>query len=432
MNKKIFSIFLLLLITIDSIPCKNLISFATDTTIATITSDSEQDLVNAVAKLNKSGGIIYIDTPVINISSKKTIGLIGTKEGGIIGKQQSNGQYPRIDFKNARNAGSTARGFTINGSNQFIKYLIIENSGDNGIYIAGSKNIIDHVITRYNNDTGIQISNGAKSNQLNYCYSYRNVDVGTFGGNADGFAPKLQASDNIFNYCFAWDNSDDGWDSYDYEGQASTTVSYLHCGCWNNGNPDVFTGKYDYDNGKVLDKGLWTIQQLIASDSKFESNYNNKKFSISNAKINGMTAENWIAQAHEEMNGNGFKFGSKYTPQNTSIKRTAEYSVAFDHKAKGFDNNGSKKITGYFSNCVSFNNLINYKLPYTFSKWSNNWSWNPIDVDQYSQSQTLKTPKDKNAAIKKFYAVRDAIIQNCRHNIFNDKVNFDNAIKSLA
>ena len=70
MNKKIFSIFLLLLITIDSIPCKNLISFATDTTIATITSDSEQDLVNAVAKLNKSGGIIYIDTPVINISSK--------------------------------------------------------------------------------------------------------------------------------------------------------------------------------------------------------------------------------------------------------------------------------------------------------------------------------------------------------------------------
>ena len=77
----------MLLITIDSIPCKNLISFATDTTIATITSDSEQDLVNAVAKLNKSGGIIYIDTPVINISSKKTIGLIGTKEGGIIGKQ---------------------------------------------------------------------------------------------------------------------------------------------------------------------------------------------------------------------------------------------------------------------------------------------------------------------------------------------------------
>ena len=139
MNKKIFSIFLLLLITIDSIPCKNLISFATDTTIATITSDSEQDLVNAVAKLNKSGGIIYIDTPVINISSKKTIGLIGTKEGGIIGKQQSNGQYPRIDFKNARNAGSTARGFTINGSNQFIKYLIIENSGDNGIWINGQK-----------------------------------------------------------------------------------------------------------------------------------------------------------------------------------------------------------------------------------------------------------------------------------------------------
>ena len=80
MNKKIFSIFLLLLITIDSIPCKNLISFAIDTTIATITSDSEQDLLNAVAKLNKSGGIIYIDTSVINISSKNSLGLLVQKQ----------------------------------------------------------------------------------------------------------------------------------------------------------------------------------------------------------------------------------------------------------------------------------------------------------------------------------------------------------------
>ena len=87
-----------------------------------------------------------------------------------------------------------------------MKYLIIQNAGDNGIWINGSQNTLDHIITRYNGDTGIQLSDNAYSNYLNYCYSYRNIDVPTYGGNADGFAPKLGASKTKFNYCFAWDN----------------------------------------------------------------------------------------------------------------------------------------------------------------------------------------------------------------------------------
>ncbi len=38
------------------------------------------------------------------------------------------------------------------------------------------------------------------------------------------------------------------------------------------------------------------------------------------------------------MKGNGFKFGSKTTPQSTSVKITADHSIAFNHKSKGFDN----------------------------------------------------------------------------------------------
>ena len=41
------------------------------------------------------------------------------------------------------------------------------------------------------------------------------------------------------------------------------------------------------------------------------------------------------------MNRNEFKFCSKTTQQSTSVIRQAEYSVAFDHKSKGFDNNNS-------------------------------------------------------------------------------------------
>ena len=434
MNRKLLSILFVLLIAFDSISCKNLASFA-DATIKTITSDSESELKSAISTLNKQGGIIYINTSVINISSTSTLTLSGTISGGIVGVKQSDGTYPRIDFKKARKAGSTARGFTVSGSNLYMKYLIIENAGDNGIWVKGSNNVFEYIIARYNGDTGIQLSDNANANKLTYCYSYRNIDVKTYGANADGFAPKLGATKTVFNYCFAWDNSDDGWDSYDKEGDDSAEVQYLQSACWNTGNPDVFIGKYDYDNGKSLDKNLWTVQDLISSDSSFESNYKNKKFSISKGKISGMSANTWLNEAVNEMNGNGFKFGSKTTLQSTKVLRKAVYSVAFDHKSKGFDNNNSQGCSGHIAYCVSFNNNINYQLPYVFSKWASNWSWNPrtshsskIDTSKYG----FHYPKSASESTKAFYAIRDKIISNCKANKFSSSVNFDDTIKAVA
>ena len=129
-----------------------------------------------------------------------------------------------------------------------MKYLIIQNSGDNGVWVSGSKNTLDYIITRYNGNSGIQLSNNSVPNALNYCYSYRNINLPTYDANADCFAPKFGSSKTVFNYCFAWDNFYAIWDSCDKEGDNSATVSYLHSACWNNDNPQVFTGKYDYDN----------------------------------------------------------------------------------------------------------------------------------------------------------------------------------------
>ena len=126
--------------------------------IATITRNSESDLLAGIKKVNSNGGTVYINTPIISISSTSTINLSSSKSGGIIGIKQSDGTYPRIDFSNARNKGSTSRGITISGSNKYFKYIIIEHTGDNCIWISGSKNTLDHIITRYNNDTGIQLS----------------------------------------------------------------------------------------------------------------------------------------------------------------------------------------------------------------------------------------------------------------------------------
>ena len=131
------------------------------------------------------------------------------------------------------------------------------------------------------------------------------------------------------------------------------------------------------------------------------------------------------------MNPNGFKFGSAYTPKNTSIKRNCDYCAAFDHKGKGFDNNNSQKCSGYFTNCASFKNKINYQLPYTFAKWSNNWSWNAINNEQRNMDEILKTPSNIQSAEKNFYSVRDQIIKTVEENKFPDTINFDKVIKGL-
>ena len=364
--------------------------------VKTITSNSASELSSAISTLNKNGGKIVIDTPKISVSSNLKIS--GTKKGAIVGVKQADGTYPVIDFS-GQSYGT--RGMTISGSNQIIQNIIVEKAGDNGIWVSGGNNVMEHVIARYNHDSGIQLSDNANGNTLRYCYSYRNCDTKTYGANADGFAPKLGASNTVFEYCYAWDNSDDGWDSYDKSGDKSATVTYLHSACWNNGNTAVYTGEYDKANN-------------------FSYGTKDPNLEIQNSS--------WVSQAEGEMNGNGFKFGSKTTEASESVIRTARYCIAFDHKAKGFDNNNSTVCSGYFENCMSFDNQRNYSLPYTIKQWDNIYGWD------YTQSNTANsTPKEpiipSNGAeleteIRK---VRNEIIKYVYENKMPDdyNVNFD-------
>ena len=86
---KITSYFLLLLIiSLNVFSFKTLKStfksFGDDDEIATITTDDERELSKAIQLLNKNGGTIYIDTPIINIRNV-TLTISGTISGGIIG-----------------------------------------------------------------------------------------------------------------------------------------------------------------------------------------------------------------------------------------------------------------------------------------------------------------------------------------------------------
>ena len=403
--------------------------------LAYITNDNETELREAIEKLNTiGGGIIYIDTPIINIIKNSPIELSGLLEGGIIGMKQNNDEYPRINFKKVRDnfiPDTISQGMlSIIGSNKFIKYLIIENSACYGINISGKKTTIDHVITRYNNFPGISLYK-SEDTTLNYCYSYRNLGKNSFGELGVGFAVDLTTSKNvIFNYCFAWENSNNGWLSF-YNGNAdnSESLSFLHSAGWNNGNIDIFTGKYDYDNGRMLDKNLWSIEELINSDENFEKNYKNKNFNIDKGKINGEKAIDWITMANGYIDGYGFEFGQKMINDIRIAQKIIDYTAAFDNKSKGFTNKNNKKCLASFTNSVSFNNNINYDLEYIFGKWNNNWSWG--EKNKVQNELNFKKPNNENSAQKLFYSVRDQIIKTISSNKFNDNFNFDIAIKNL-
>ena len=398
----------------------------------TIKSDSESELREAIDKINENGGKIYIDTPVINIGEKSPLEIKAKKEGSIIGKKQENDEYPRLDFTNQRekNNDIDIDGILLSGSNQIIQNIIIEKSNGNGIVITGEKNTLDHVITRYNLASGVYLKNTPNSTTVKNCYSYRNFGKKSYGKNGDGFSFDT-GIDVRFDSCFSWDNSDNGFNSEvktDSDSLTANKISYYNSACWNNGNIDILTGKYDYDIGATLDKNLWTVQELINSDENFENNYKNKKFSIENGKIGGEKAEEYLSKANGYMSGNGFQFGAN---GRTRPERVAELCISFDHKSIGFDNDGSSQCKATISKCVSFNNNINYQLPYNFDKWENNWSWSATKSEQSQMEENLAKPNNVNSAQRRFYSIRDTIIKAVVGNKFPDDINFEEAINNL-
>ena len=179
-----------------------------------------------------------------------------------------------------------------------------------------------------------------------------------------------------------------------------------------------------------------TIQEILESNKNFETNYNNGIFKLENAIINNTLATELFSNYEENsrgIGGSGFILGSRNTKKILANRRIADYCVSFDNKLKGFNNNDSKNFTSLFSNCVAFNNNLNYELPYIFTKWSNNWGWGSKENDKFDLNVDLhvKTPNDIKSAQKDFYSIRNKIISAVEANTFPDNINFDYVIKGL-
>lgn len=400
------------------------------------------DLLSAISKTEKAGGgTVYVKGKLIECTDQIKLAASNAKVS-IVGIQNSDGSFPVLDFAPFLNSyigtssGDGQVGIRITGSNYTIRNLIIQKAPDNGIQIKGSSagnNTIEDCIVRYNNDAGLQITGGAYNNTIRFVYSYRNCDVYTLGGNADGFAPKLAAGkNNTFYGCYAWENSDDGWDSYDKTDGLTYDLKYEECATWNNGNSSVFTGEYDYKNGKPLDRNLLLVQLIMKQDSSFAANYENGKFLLPSGNFIKTSAGTisvaaWTGDKYDG-NPNGFKYGSVNT---TSVCfRTVRNCLAFQHEKKGFDNNNSS-CSASFVNCVAFDNGYNYSIePFTLTSFTNIIGFSGKSKDKLPSGFSVTTPSAEvqSSIRKKVASIVDKIVSDCERNkiseIFFDIYNY--------
>lgn len=311
-------------------------AFAATGDVITVTTFDQ--LKTAVSSAS-SGQTIEIAAKVLDCTSQLALDKI---DSGIT-IQAASGYTPVLDFTSFREAskilspkatGDGFAGIRVTGGSYTIKGLIIQKAYDNGMLIKPNysvtvpvsqlvpgkpdNNTIIDCVFRYNGDAGLQISGSEgletagihvrpNNNHVIGSVAYRNFDVLTSGGNADGFAAKLYlGTGTIFSHCISAENSDDAWDSFAI---GSNDVTYEYCVAYHCGDPAIFSGAYDKANGLPVDTNM----------------------TVGKAKGNG----------------NGFKMGSgssKYGAQTNGV-RNLNNCLAFDNIAKGFDeNNGAGTI----------------------------------------------------------------------------------------
>jgi hypothetical protein len=270
-----------------------------------------------------AGQTIYVRGGTYNLTSTITISKSGTADKYINLFAYQN-ERPVLNFS-AQAFGS--RGIQLSGSYWHIKGIDVTLAGDNGLNIAGGNyNVIEYCSFYRNKDSGLQLDSGSAYDTILNCDSYFNADPTDYG-DADGFAVKMAVgTGNYFYGCRSWRNCDDGWDGYL---RGTDDVSTTVVNCWS------------FENG-YFEEGT-------------------------DAGVNA--------------NGNGFKMGGsddKTLKHNFTLKQC----LAFNNKAKGFDQNNNKgSMTLY--NCSGYSNLTaNYRITQTLADGKTLIVKNCLDLDR--------------------------------------------------
>lgn len=319
---------------------------------------------------NFGGGTVYINADIIQCENVIRL----RKENACVTISGGDGYKAILDFDKFRssleiNQTPATRGFRVTGSKYILQNMIIQNAPGSGINLSDETchdNIVRNIVGRYNDGPGVSAHYGANNNLIENFYAYRNCDVFTYGGDADGLAVNISTGDkNRMRNCYSWENSDDGFDLF----ANYNNVVFENCAAWHNGDPNVFSGKYDYERGRSLDENLRLVKIFMEYDESFKTNYENKNFALpsgefikakseSGAEYDMVDAETFLSSKWAG-NPNGFKLGSgdsKHGPKvDESALRTLNNCIVFDHMSDGVDRNNSS-CTVYINNCLAYDN----------------------------------------------------------------------------
>ena len=328
--KNVYSKVLLLTLLIFSLSVKSTNYYVTtsgsDSNAGTFLSESLASVTKAVSKAS-AGDTIYVRSGTYTLTSRITISKSGTSASKYYLFVYPGDARPILDFS-GMSIGSSNQGVLLSSANYwYIKGIRIKGAGDNGMQInSGGNNRIEFCDFYENRDAGLQLKNGTVNNQIINCDAYYNADyvsgsTSYTGGNADGFAPKLDiGSGNYFYGCRSWLNSDDGWDGLLYA---------------------------DYNINTTLEN-CWTWKNGYLSD--------------------GTTTTS-------DMNGNGFKMGGGWTTDSGGTKHytfrhnmTLINCMAFMNKGKGFDQNHNYGAMTIYNGTAYKNGGYNYYINDSVSK----------------------------------------------------------------
>jgi hypothetical protein len=281
-------------------------------------------------QLLQPGQRIYLRAGIYSLTSKITLSGTGSSAGyyGIWGYP---GENCILDFSGA----PSSYGVYITGSFWYVKNLEVRHAPSSGIRITGNSNIIERCSIHDNGDAGLYIginkgtavnTDGSLAawNQVVNCDSWLNYDpYGSTGdgGNADGFACKLNAGKgNVFRGCRSWENSDDGWDLY----LTNFPVTMENCWTWRNGDPSSFNrpdaaaawsgngngfkvgGGSAAKSNEYVSHARHVLRNCIAFDTKYGNSSSERAFDRNN-NMSGVLMYNCLAFDSTV----GFSFGTQ-------------------------------------------------------------------------------------------------------------------------
>lgn len=299
MNKIILS-FLLIILTSQIVSAKTyFVSVSGNDTSNGLSADNPLKTIPRAIALVVPGDTVLVRGGTHPYSATISISKSGTASAKYT-LMAYPGERPVLDFSGT---AFGKRGFSLSASYWFIKGIDFVKAGDNGMIISGGgNNVIEFCSFSENKDSGLQMGGGTHDNQIINCDSYYNADPTDYG-DADGFACKMDVGTNNYFYgCRSWLNVDDGWDGY-LRGTDNVSTTLENCWTWMNGY---------FKDGK---------------------------------------------DAGAAANGNGFKMGGS---DDKLLKHDFKLTncVAFDNKAKGFDQNNNKGSM-IMHNCSAYRNKGN-------------------------------------------------------------------------